>query len=64
MPPKSKIITLVNWNEWSASLSLGEIYPPLYESNDVSYDEAKLEALFVFTLEIKLGLRLEEAVLN
>ena len=36
----------------------------MYESNDVSYHEAKLEAQFVFTLETKLCLRLEEAVLN
>ena len=26
LPPKSKIIILVNWNEWDARLSLGLIY--------------------------------------
>ena len=37
---------------------------PSYESNDVSYHEAKLEPYFVFILEASFHLRLEEAVLN
>ena len=36
----------------------------MYESNDVSYHEAKLDAQCVITLETKLCLCLEEAVLN
>ena len=27
LPPKSEIVTLVNWNEWQASFSLRLIYP-------------------------------------
>ena len=55
LPPKSKIIALVNWNQWKQFCSYW-LNIRLYETNDVPQysNKGKLDAWFVLTLETKL----------